>query len=392
MNSISTIKGFALDFTPLQVTCNLYCDSSVTSSQVYNAWTKEFVPDYTLVPLVLVPKVSMVDKDGVLINGSINAALSNVTWTEVADDGTETVITTANTKYSMVTSGNDQGVLRLKQNLTAGTSITLRFSAQYTDTRTNQVYDIQRSYLVSCSASAKSQPELQLDLAEGHVYNPLRDTSKLTIHASAYVDGDVCPTKDRIFVWDISYDGKSYAEIGSDTMHYFITEAADHTYVTIDQSAMGDKLIVRCRGKFDSDGNPSSVTLDDSCPQKIVTLTRRIPDVWADIIGAPDSIPLGYTSFVVDLSVYDTISPLTTWKNWFSPLIYASQQNAAGTVEANILVSNEVPATISTSKYIHKTYGCMLKAVLNDLGPWKAAANNDGSIMTNSNGAIMLIH
>ena len=40
---------------------------------------------------------------------------------------------------------------------------------------------------------------------------------------------------------------------------------------------MGSGQIVRCRAKYDPDGNPGSVALTDVAPQAIVAFVRRIP-------------------------------------------------------------------------------------------------------------------
>jgi hypothetical protein len=389
---LSDIKGYTFNYTPLSVNCTLTIDDTVPDEQVYNAYLKQYVPDYTAVPLTLRPRVTIIDKDGVLVSGIVNSKLANITWTEVVGT-TSTLITSESEGYSMTTSGDDNGLLRISKNFTPGTGATLKFTAEYTDSRTGQVFHLKASYLVKCNAASKSIPELTLDVDESHVYNPLRDADTAKVTAQLYVDGGVCPTAMREFVWDISRDGKSYTDIGSSNLDYFIKVSADKTYCTVDQTLMGQTFILRCRAKYDEGGNPSSIELDSASPSKSVTFTRRIPEVEATITGVPLNIPVGLQKMQVDLIIQDSkgVIDSATWAKVYQAIFYSDAQTAAGTAKPSTVRGYGAPCTLSTG-FISTTYGCVLGVELLDRGPLAPWADSDGKVLVDSDGAILVIN
>lgn len=382
-------KGAEIDYTPLTVSSTIIVDSTVGDEQVYNSYIGQYIPDYTIVPLILMPLVSIIDADHILPDGKVNGSLTNITWTEVIGT-TSTVITNDSADYAVETSGAYAGRLRVMKNFAPGTTATLKFTADYVDSRTNQVHKIMKSYLVACNASSKSVPVLSLDTADGHLYNPLRDPDTLIVTASLHVNGGLCPAAYRTFVWDISRDGKSFETVGSSDLHYFIKVSDDTTQCTINQSLMGSKLILRCRAKYSEDGDPASVTLTDGCPEKIVTLTRRIPALQTEIVAA-SNIPAGASEMQYDLLVSDANGVISDYQGVFLPVWYGDAQNAARTVQPSTQRGNGCPCTLDTS-FVHKTYGAVVGCDFIDRGPWCVLTDSDGAIMTDSDGAILLIH
>lgn len=381
-------KGFTLNYTPLTVHCNITVDNTVSDEQVYNSYSNQYVPDYTAVPLILRPNVTIIDKDGVLGSGSVNASLANITWTEIIGS-TSTVIDSSNTKYEIISSTtSDNGSIRVKKNLTQDTTVTLKFTAQYTDSRTKQVFEVQASYLLSCNSSSKSQPTLTLDTDTSHLFNPLRDNATMKITAQLYVGGGICSSTYRAFVWDMSHDGKTWENVGDSLTHYFVTVSSDATYCTVDQSLMGYSFYLRCRAKYSEDGTPSSVTLDDNAPVKIVKFTRYIPKLQTEIVGVQD-IPAGNTQLHVDVIVSDTKDVLTNYQEVYLPVWYGNAQNAAGTVTPTKVQAYGAPATISTD-FVDATYGAAIGVDLVDRGPLLATTDESGVILTDENGAIIV--
>jgi hypothetical protein len=334
------------------------------------------------------PRVSIIDKDGILTDGMVNSSLANITWTEVVGT-TETVITSGD-DYNIETSGSVAGRLRVKKNLSPDTSLTLKFSATYTDSRTKQVFNVVASYLVKCNSSSKSEPQLSIDVDTGHKYNPLRDTAKLTVTASLFVNGGVCPAEYREFVWDLSHDGQTWETIGSSKLHYFLTVSSDGTQCEVDQSKMGEQFTLRCRAKYDEGGDPSSVTLTDGCPMQIATFSRSIPTLHVEIVGA-QNIPGDATSNHYDLIVRDAMDVIEDYTSELLPMWYANAQTSVRTVQPTIERGHGVPFDMPTD-FVSTTYGAVVGCDLKDRGALAALVDKDGAIMTDKDGAIMLIH
>jgi hypothetical protein len=384
---ITQSKPFKFDFTPLTVTCTVTVDNTVGDEQVYNSYLGQYIPDYTAVPLKLRPDVRVIDQDGVLTAGSVNGKLANITWTEVIG-GTSTLITASNGDYEIVSGDKDNGCIRVKKNVTPDTTLTLKFSAEYTDTRTGQVFQVQGSYLLACSSSAPSSPTLSLDIDPSHLYNPLRDADEVKVKANLYVDGGICPTAKRLFVWDLSHDGKTWEDVGESGLHYFIEVAKDGTYCTVKQSLMGSKMVLRCRVRYSEAGDPSTVALTDSCPAKSVTFTRYIPALQTEIVGASD-LPPAATEMEVDLIVTDSQGVVSNYQEVYQPVWYGSAQTAAGNATPTKVIGYGAPCTLQTD-FISQAYGSVIGVELVDRGPLTAITDESGNLLTDEKGLILV--
>jgi hypothetical protein len=380
-------KPFSFDYTPLTVSCTITVDNTVSDEQVYNAFLSQYIPDYTVVPMALRPDVRIVDRDGLLFSGNVNSSLANITWTEVIGT-TATVITSDNDKYEILSGGMDNGCIRIKKNITPDTTVTLKFSAEYVDSRTKQVFPVSGSYLLACNSAAPSVPTLALDIDSSHLYNPLRDTDKVRVNAALYVDGGICPVSKRQFVWDISHDGKTWENVGDSVLHYFIEVAADGTYCTVRQSLMGSKMVLRCRAKFSETGDLSSATLTSSSPTKSVTFTRRIPELQTEIVGASD-LPPTATEMEVDLIVTDCKGVVSNYQDVFQPVWYGNAQTEAGNVTPTTVRGYGAPCMLPTD-FVSQTYGSVVGVELSDRGPLTAATDENGALLTDENGLILV--
>ena len=149
---------------------------SVPDSQNYDPESGIYSPDYTLTHLVLMPDIAASDGTGVTPARNINSELANVKW-YVAENGTRTEITDANTAFAITRDGGGAptGKIIVKRNCNTLGSMTLSFEADYTDTAMGQVHHIRIDRLIRRVAAALVTPELTLDIADQSVYNPIRD-------------------------------------------------------------------------------------------------------------------------------------------------------------------------------------------------------------------------
>lgn len=128
------MKRIQLNYKPLDKSVSLRIVSGSTMQQ-YNATTGEYVPDHTLVPLVIQPDVYISDPDGVITAGLKNAQLTDVTWYENSiSDGNSL---TGKSSYAIDTSASaTRGRLTVKKNIPEGEQLLLIFTAKFLDTRT----------------------------------------------------------------------------------------------------------------------------------------------------------------------------------------------------------------------------------------------------------------
>ena len=84
------------------------------------------------------------------------------------------------------------------------------------------------------------------------------------------------PSGKTIFVWDMLRDDGTWSAIGSSILDNEVSVNTDGSELTLDRSLMGTRIDLRVRAKFDPDGNPASVTLDDTSPEKRISCVREL--------------------------------------------------------------------------------------------------------------------
>lgn len=383
-------RRFDFNFKPLQISRTIAVDGSVPARQTYDAESGTFTPDYTLTPLIIQPRIGRLDKDEILSAGSINHLLANVRWYEIVD-GTKTLIASGNSDYEITATGNDAGRIKVKKNASPQHPITLEFYAEYQDTRTSQLHIIQDTFAVMCRNST-ALPVLYLDAADQTIYDPLIDVADQVVTASLKLGTKECAAAKRQFVWELLRDDGSWSAIGSDaTLDYCAEIAADGNSVTIHRDLMGASLALRCRAKYDSDGNPASVSLNDGSPCKAVEFVRRIHKYDFDIVDCPVNIPAGLLAIAPRASIYDTHGEIANAEKELIVLWYVATNKASGSLSYSMIAHGKEPDMLATSA-MSSQYGAVYGIDVKDIGPVAAWEDGDGKLFEDGDGNIILIH
>ena len=381
-------KRFDFNYKPLQVDICMSVDGSVPGKQNYDADANEFTPDYTITPCIIQPAISLMDKDEIITAGRINQALANVRWYEIVG-GVRTQIEAANTNYEITTSGGQAGRIKVKKNAQPQLPITLEFYAEYTDTRNNQIIIIRETYQIVCNNSTTYIPLLVLDAADQTIYDPLTDQATQTVHASLRLGTSECAAAKRQFVWEKFRSDNTWSTVGTDeALDYDITVANDGASVTVDRSKMGSELYLRCRAKYDKDGNPGSVALNDSSPAKIVSFIRRIPKFEYEIGGLPTNIPAGILAVAPEAKIYNTKGAISSPERELLPLWYLATNRASGSL-SYVQVGHGVNPVLPTS-LMSELYGGVFGLDVKDLGPDCAMEDSDDKVLLDSDGKVLL--
>ena len=381
-------RRFDFNFRPLQLNITISVDGSVPDRQNYNADTDEFTPDYTLTPLILQPQVSRLDKDEIVSPGNVNSLLANVKWYEIVG-GTRTLIEAANTDYEITASGGQAGRIKVMKNAQPNIPITLEFYAEYVDGRTGQVSVIHATHIVKCGNATAYMPDLVLDAADQTIYNPLNDPDTQAVHASLRTGAAECATANRQFVWEVLRANGTFTALGSDNSDYWATVSADGTTCTVNRKLMGSGQIVRCRAKYDPDGNPGSVTLTDAAPQAIVAFVRRIPKFEYDY-ALPVNIPAGLLQMYPEIYIWDVNGPIDNPEAVLLPIWYIGTNQASGTPSSYAQVAHGYSPVIPTT-YLSTLYGAVVGLDVKDPGPLVPWKDQDGKVFKDADGKIFLI-
>ena len=381
-------RRFDFNFKPLQLNITISADGSVPDRQNYNADTDEFTPDYTLTALILQPQVSRLDKDEIVAPGNVNTLLANVKWYEIVG-GTRTLIEAANTDYEITASGGQAGRIKVMKNAQPNIPITLEFYAEYVDSRTGQVSVIHATHIVKCGNATAYMPDLVLDAADQTIYNPINDPDTQAVHASLRTGAAECATANRQFVWEVLRANGTFTTLGSDNSDYWASVSSDGTTCTVNRKLMGSGQIVRCRAKYDPDGNPGGVTLTDAAPQAIVAFVRRIPKFEYDY-ALPVNIPAGLLQMYPEIYIWDVNGPIDNPEAVLLPIWYIGTNQASGTPSSYAQVSHGYNPVIPTS-YLSTLYGAVVGLDVKDPGPLVPWKNSDGKVFKDADGKIFLI-
>ena len=377
-------KRFDFNFRPLLLSASLSVEGSVPGRQVYDSDTGEYMPDYTITPLVIQPRVGRMDKDGIVQPGSVNKDLFNIRWREITG-GVSTLISTDDPDYEIVTGGDNAGRIRVKKNAQPSLPITLEFSAGYLDAgRTRQIIAVRGTYMVASGNSSKSPLVFELTAADTTVYNPLKDPAMQTVHAHLKAGADQVPAGNWLPVWEVLREDGSWDEVGD--MDYCVN--TDGNACVIDRSLMGHGLSLRVRAKYDAGGNPGSTELTESSPMKIINFVRRIPRYEYDIAGLPTGIPPNLMYVYPEVVISDTNGIMDNATDELLPLWYIAT-NSTGGLSYTLVATGKSPE-VSTGP-LDDVLGAVLAVDVVDRGPLLPMEDSDGKILSDSDGKILLI-
>lgn len=384
-------KRFDFNFRPLQINVSFSIDGSVANRQTYDANNAEYTPDYTVTPVIIQPNVSRMDKDEILLAGRINQYLTNIRWYEIIG-GVNTLIAADNASYEITTSGDNAGRIKVKKNATQGIPITLQFYAEYIDTRTNQLHVVQGTNQIFCDNATAYMPVLSLNAADTTIYNPLSDADTQIVTASLKLGTDECPTAKRLFVWEKwNPNDLAWATVGAETtLDYDVTVSADGVSCVVNRSLMGADLYLRCRAKYDINGNPGGVALSDASPCKVVAFVRRLPKFEFDYFGVPTNIPADLMAVAPFAKLWNANGDLPTPECELLPLWYIATNKASGSL-SYALVAHGMNPTIPTAA-LSQIYGAVIGLDVIDRGPWASMEDADGVVFEDGSGNLILIH
>lgn len=172
---ITTSKKLRIDYAPLDITVDMQLGSSSSGlTQTYNVAKGEYEPDRTnaFFWTILIPIVRVSAKDGSWPKdlAMANTRLTNVVWLLDGQD-----IKTSSLAHSIDTSGYYLGRLLIKENIPAGSSHTLQFTAALKDPRKNVTIPIV-SELMYLSCTTKAEDILSISVTRKHFsYDVMHD-------------------------------------------------------------------------------------------------------------------------------------------------------------------------------------------------------------------------
>lgn len=385
-------KRFDFDFKPLRILTSFGVKGSVPGRQVYDSNLGEWTPDYTITPLMLQLSVSRQDKDEVLANGTINNLLTNVRFYEIKN-GTKTQITASNADYTIETSGNNAGRILVNTNVAYLFPVTLCVEADYLDTRLNQTHHISESFLLVCDNGSPVQPEVELDIDDHTVWNPLKESDSVTITAKLRLGAAVAAYDSHLlFKWQKLRSNGTWSDVGAVEFEDYdcaVSTEGQQMSLTVNRRLMGPDLKLRCVALYNPDGTTAGMTISDATPQRSFDIVRRIPKYEPDYGGVPTNIPPGCIYIYPEARVEDGDGVISNLDQEMHILWKAATNQQSGALSFTEIGHGMAPA-LPTKKIVNE-YGMVLGLDLVDAGPEAAWLDSDNAYIIDSDGAILLI-
>lgn len=312
----SSKKGLNINYRPLQASISMEVVTSVPDRQLYSATDKTFTPDYTLTPLTLFPRCAAVDAELTSAAKSVNSALTNMKWYERIG-GVQKLISSGN-DYVITETGEKKGQIQVKKNSSITSPITLEFSADYVDTRTNQVLTYRSSKVIIVSDSSSPQPVLTIDSPDTVQWYPVRDVLQQTITAKLMVGNKDITADDRARFW-------WYRVLSTGALEEIVDDNGDNDWeivsvdgnvLVIDRDFIGEEQTYVCKAAYRETGDLPTApdTYDQSATTRIV---RYIPRLECDFKGVISGCPAGTSYIYPQGYVRDSKGVISNPEEWF---------------------------------------------------------------------------
>ena len=292
----SSKKSLNINYRPLQASISMEVVTSVPDRQLYSATDNSFTPDYTLTPLTLFPRCAAVDAELTSAAKSVNSALTNMKWYERIG-GVQKLISSGN-DYVITETGEKKGQLQVKKNSSITSPITLEFSADYVDTRTNQVLTYRASKVIIVSDSSSPQPVLTIDSPDTVQWYPVRDVLRHTITARLMAGNRDITDDNRVNFWwyRVLATGALEEIVDGNGDNDWEVVSVDRNVLVIDRDFIGEEQTYVCKAAYRETGDLPTApdTYDQSATTRIV---RYIPRIECDFKGVITGCPAG-TSYI----------------------------------------------------------------------------------------------
>lgn len=327
-------ESIEISFHPLQASGGIDIIGGVPGIQVYQSDKKEYTPDYTLTPLVLLPRCNATDPSAKEVVGNVNEKLTNVTWHEV-ENGVRTLISGGDSDYQITTEGKEKGKILVKRNIITTQPVTLEFRGEYVG-RSGERMVYQYSYLIRAVDGSEAVPTISIDSPSGGLdWNPIHDVKNQTIKAKMIAgDKDVTGSDGCRLWWYRVLSTGALEEVTTDGDNDFEVMSISNDTLTINRDKMGESITYIVKGSYAREGAAPG-TPDESIGYATTTIRRKIPAIEVDWKGLPDEVPQG-TKYINPVPVIsDTKGIIENPERYFKVSWYRKESNGALTLLSN---------------------------------------------------------
>lgn len=362
--------------------------------QYYYANGASYIPSRAVTPLILHPRLHIVDRDGILPDGLQN--ILSVRWYHKTNsvDWTEITNRVGSTDYDATEefSIDNSGILTCRRNVSHLGAEQLRADMEYYDRRTATSYTYRATTTLTTILKEDTRLVLSIDKPAVTTFNPLEDDALLDLSASAYLGNrKLTPGVDVKFVWyrlgrnsSIEFDDEAieYVQLGSNgtTLRVNQLYIKNQTYRLRAILATGQ---LNGAGVFPSSPDPSAyadVTVNYAFP--VLEAVSYSPHGCRVRIG--DTAKTFKVRLVTNSKIYDDESVINANANvaWY-------RKTTANNASAEFLGSG---ASLDVDASLLRSSGNLRMSVYCEvslLGPYQISTDGNGNAITSGGSAIV---
>ncbi|WP_413513265.1 hypothetical protein [Myroides odoratus] len=183
------VLNIKVDYKPLNAYKNVIVRSG-SNRQNYNTNTRYFEPDRRIDPYVVRIDCGVNDTHNI-VNGLVNANLTDVIWKESTPTGYKDILSTD--KEFRIGTGADKGKLTIFKNVSDTQPVTILFSARFLDSTTKRVVNFQEAFDLITLPVAESPVLLETSAPVGYNLFPTENNQGLICQADLYRGKDIVP-------------------------------------------------------------------------------------------------------------------------------------------------------------------------------------------------------
>lgn len=385
----TNVKDISVHVDPISFIADIEVLSGNTA-QTYNQDTKEYEPDRSLVPCVLMPYVQVSDPEG-MMNG--NRTITGVEWYEGVpkSDGSNRIANGENYVIS------DDYSLKVKKNVEANTPIDIFAIFTVTDTRKNTEVKVERSVsLYTALYDTKVLNMRLMNQPKGWFIDPTREKADSsgrwmhTITAQLFSGKEEVPDANAAYWWEINTDNSTWRQITQDELDIFISGKDSKGNWT--KSLTFDARFVRtaafrCRAAYYTGTRPSAPELENLQVTSTVkvempkTLRASIRQLSGAKINASMSTNVKFECVLTDNK------QVITYNDKLFSITWKAKSGKAGVSDKEIGKGNTI-SFVPSSLGFEKAYSMAVYAEVK-MYAVTALVTSGGKVMISNNKAVI---
>lgn len=390
MPIVTKQKDIPVHVDPISFTADIEVLSG-NVAQTYNNDSKEFEPDRSVVPCLLMPYVVVSDPEGQM-NGK--RTITGAEWYEGAplEDGSNRIVN--GDDYVISDTDTPTYSLKVKKNVEPNTPLQITAIFTITDTRKNTEVRFERSVNLYTALYDIANYALSIDAPKSWTIDPLRETADSngkwlhTITAQLTTGLQKVADDNAAYWWQIN-EGNGWRDITQDELDIYISgkDAGGNWTKTLTFDARFIRnTSFRCLSRFYEGERPTS---PDSTLSAVTAINVQMPKSLnvqiRQLSGSKINAAMS-TSVKFECVLTDNRQVIGSDKDKFFTIIWKAHSGKAGVTDKEIGRGRTITFTPSSLGF-DKAYGMSIYAEVK-LYAVTALVIKDGKLMVSENKAV----